>query len=111
MLPGLLVTRRLSLSASLLVQAEIRVLALCDVLAVPRLTLLLSLCVKMVAAAALPLRLRLGRGMERGEALRGRPVQGWPRLQHRWQTASWSGLALAMYLPRSRNGRARVAPC
>jgi len=66
---GLLVTRRLSLSTRLLAQAEIRVLALGDVLAVLRLILLMALLVEAATAAALALRLRLGHGVAWGDAL------------------------------------------
>jgi trk system potassium uptake protein TrkH len=66
---GLLVTRRLSLSTRLLAQAEIRVLALGDVLAVLRLILLMALCVEAATAILLALRLRLGHGLPWGEAL------------------------------------------
>jgi trk system potassium uptake protein TrkH len=66
---GLLVTRRLSLSTRLLAQAEIRVLALGDVLAVLRLILLMALCVEAATAILLALRLRLGHSLPWGEAL------------------------------------------
>lgn len=66
---GMLVTRRLSLSTRLLAQAEIRVLALGDVLGVLRLILLMALCVEAATAMALALRLRFGHGLGWGEAL------------------------------------------
>lgn len=66
---GLLVTRRLSLSTRLLAQAEIRVLALGDVLAVLRLILLMTICVEAVTAMLLALRLHLGHGIGWAEAL------------------------------------------
>jgi len=65
---GLLVTRRLSLGTRLLAQAEVRVLALGDVLAVLRLILALALCVELATAAVLALRLRLSHGLNWGEA-------------------------------------------
>ncbi|RKK01926.1 TrkH family potassium uptake protein [Pseudoroseomonas wenyumeiae] len=66
---GMLVTRRLSLSTRLLAQAEIRVLALGDVLAVLRLILLMALCVEAATALVLALRLHLGHGLGWAEAL------------------------------------------
>jgi trk system potassium uptake protein TrkH len=66
---GLLVTRRLSLGTRLLAQAEVRVLALGDVLAVLRLILVMVLCVELVTAALLALRLRFAHGAAWGEAV------------------------------------------
>ncbi|MBC9176660.1 TrkH family potassium uptake protein [Pseudoroseomonas ludipueritiae] len=66
---GMLVTRRLSLSTRLLAQAEIRVLALGDVLGVLRLILLMALCVEAATAMVLALRLRFGHGLGWAEAL------------------------------------------
>jgi trk system potassium uptake protein TrkH len=66
---ALLVTRRLSLGTRLLAQAEVRVVALGDVRAVLRLILAMVLCVEVVNAGLLALRLRFGHGVAWGEAL------------------------------------------
>lgn len=65
---ALLVTRRLSLGNRLLAQAETRVLALGDVLALLRLILAVTLCTEAVTALLLALRLHLGYGVPWGEA-------------------------------------------
>ncbi|MCK8787214.1 TrkH family potassium uptake protein [Roseomonas sp. NAR14] len=65
---GLLVTRRLRLSSRLMARAETQIIALGDVTAILRLVLAMTLGTEALAAAALCLRLRLGYGMEWGEA-------------------------------------------